>query len=149
MNIDIGGGVNVKPGYVNLDPVHGNGNFKRRIQDGIPVADSTVDAVRASHLVEHIHAGQERINMFNEVWRVLKSGGTFEVIVPFLVAGPNGIRWEAIADPTHVSYWLPESFHYFDGTKLPCATYNIRYWTTNLLQTRGGWEGHWIGTPKK
>jgi predicted SAM-dependent methyltransferase len=149
VQIDIGGGTNVKAGFTNLDPVHGHGDFKRRVQDGIPFPDSSVDAVHASHLVEHIHAGTERINLFNEVHRVLRPGGTFEVIVPFLTVSNGQVRWEAIADPTHVSYWLTESFHYFDGTKFPCATYNIRLWTTKLLETRGGWEGHWIGTPRK
>lgn len=143
--IDIGGGNAVAPGCINLDPITGHGEWKRRIQDGIPAADNSVHAVRASHVLEHIPAGQERIDVFNEVHRVLVPGGIFEVILPFFVAG----RWEAIADPTHVSFWIEESFHYFDGTKMPCATYGIKMWTSQLLETRGGWEGHWIGVPQK
>lgn len=34
MRLEIGGGINVS--FVNRDPVHGEGEFRRRIQDGIP-----------------------------------------------------------------------------------------------------------------
>jgi hypothetical protein len=142
--IEIGGGLACPEGAINLDSTHGQGDWKRRIQDGIPAADRTVQAVRASHVLEHIPAGQERIGVFNEVWRVLVDGGTFEVIVPLLVG-----TWHAVADPTHVSFWVVESFHYFDGSKAPQATYGIRPWRTLELTVADGWEGHWVGTPHR
>ena len=122
MKLDIGGGLCPRPGYVNLDPVHGSGEFRRRIQEGIPLADGAVEAAACSHLLEHIPAGAERISVFNEVWRVLQPGGLWEIAVPM----EGG--WGAIADPTHVSRWVEQSFWYFTGRVTPAADYGIRLW---------------------
>ena len=138
MKLEIGGGKYPLPGWVNLDPVHGSGEFKRKAQDGIPLPAGSEEAARCSHLMEHIPAGAERIFVFNEVWRVLRSRAQFEIIVPLLVAG----RWEAIADPTHVSFWVRESFHYFTGDIVPGADYGIKLWEPVSFETRNGWEGH-------
>lgn len=142
MNIDIGGGTDPAPLYINLDPIHGEGEWKRSILDGIPVPDGSVSAVRASHVLEHIPAGRDRIAVFNEVHRVLEPGGTFQVIVP-MVTG----TWHAFADPTHVSFWVPESFHYFDGRIAAHALYGILPWETLDECVSQGWEGHWFGRP--
>ena len=149
MKIEIGGGLIPLPkGTKNLDPAHGKGKFRRKAEDiPWPVEDSSVDEVRASHVMEHIAAGHDRIAVMNEVHRILKPTGTFEIYVPFL-ENPIGVMWPAIADPTHISYWCKESFDYFDGTALVNADYGIRLWTTLKLETTFvGWEGHWIGRP--
>ena len=86
-SIEIGGGMCPLQGWINLDPAHGEGTFRRRAQDGIPLPDASVRRARASHVMEHIPAGAERIFVMNEVWRVLAPGGTFEIIVPLLVPG--------------------------------------------------------------
>lgn len=141
--VDIGGGTIPAQGFTNLDPVHGTGEFKRRIQDGIPVPDNTLIAARASHVMEHIPAGSahgERIWVMNEVHRALRRGGTFEIIVP----GMYG-TWHPIADPTHVSFWVTESFHYFDGLFAANASYGIALWETVSLELKDGWELHWQG----
>lgn len=144
MNIDIGGGHILRPGWINLDPVHGEGPWKRLAQEiPWPVADSSVTSLRASHVMEHIPSGQTRIDVMNEAHRVLVPGGTFEIIVPFMVG-----TWHAIADPTHVSFWCTESFHYFDGLFAANADYGIKMWETLELTMEHGWEGHWKGTPR-
>lgn len=141
MKLELGGGLLLTRGYINVDPVHGTGNWKRYAQDiPWPVPDNSIDAIRASHVLEHIPAGADRINVMNEAWRVLKPGHTFEIIVPFMVG-----TWHAIADPTHVSFWCLESFHYFDGLFAANAHYGISLWETVSLETVNGWEGHWIG----
>lgn len=143
LHLELGGGL-LAEGRVNLDPVHGVGEWRRRAQDTPwPVADGSVASVRASHVMEHIPAGEQRIAVFNEAHRVLADGGTFEVIVPLLTGS-----WHAVADPTHISFWVPESFHYFDGRITPNAEYGIAPWETLLFETHGGWEGRWIGRPR-
>jgi SAM-dependent methyltransferase len=144
--IDIGGGTIPALGCVNLDPHHGVGEWRRRVQDGIPAADASVVAVRASHVMEHIPAGDERIFVMNEVHRVLVPGGTFEIIVPTVGAG--GVLhggWQAFADPTHVSFWYyPESWLYFcEGVFKPNADYGYRIWQAlrdEDMELRDGWE---------
>jgi SAM-dependent methyltransferase len=149
MKVEIGGGTIPQPGYVNLDPHHGEGQWRRLVQDGIPVADGALSHVRASHLMEHIPAGGEhgqRVWVMNEVWRALRPGGLFEIIVPCVPQGPGGIGWHAFADPTHVSFWVyPESFHYFDGVFAANADYGIKPWRTKHSELRDGWEAQWIG----
>lgn len=143
-SIEIGGGTLVQPGWINLDSRNGHGEWARMAQDTPwPTGDNTVDAIRASHVMEHIPAGQERIDVMNEAHRVLKPGGVFEIIVPLLVG-----TWHAIADPTHISFWCKESFHYFDGLFAANADYGIRLWETLELKVVDGWEGHWKGTPR-
>lgn len=144
MYLEVGGGNLVQPGWTNLDPVNGHGEWRRRAQDTPwPTADHSVDGARASHVMEHIPAGADRINVMNEMHRVLRPGAQFEIIVPFLVG-----TWHAIADPTHVSFWVLESFHYFDGHFAANADYGIRLWETRHLEVVDGWEGHWIGVPR-
>ena len=144
MRLEIGGGTLVQPGWVNLDSRNGVGEWRREAQDTLwPAADGSVDAIRASHVMEHIPAGQPRIDVMNEAHRVLRPGGVFEIIVPFMTG-----TWHAIADPTHLSLWCEESFHYFDGRKSADADYGIRPWQTLELDVVDGWEGHWKGTPR-
>lgn len=146
MKIEIGGGTIPREGFINLDPHHGEGDWRRIIQEGIPAADNSVEAVRASHVFEHIPAGQVRIDAFNEVHRVLQPGGTFEVVLPLLVG-----TWHAVADPTHVSYWVRESFLYFtdDPSWKANADYGMLLWKEVSWDCVDDWEGHWVGTPCK
>jgi SAM-dependent methyltransferase len=143
-SIEIGGGTLVQPGWINLDSRNGVGEWRRMAQDTPwPTGDNTVTAIRASHVMEHIPAGQDRIDVMNEAHRVLRPGGVFEIIVPLMVG-----TWHAIAEPTHVSFWCKESFHYFDGLFAANADYGIRLWQTLELDVVDGWEGHWKGTPR-
>lgn len=157
MKIEIGGGTIPAPDHVNLDPNHGEGEWRRIIQDGIPVGDGTVEAVRASHVFEHIPAGHERIDAFNEIHRVLQPGGTFEIILPLVGYTDEGgvghgvVGWMPYADPTHVSFWwFPESLLYFcDGPFKPNADYGVKLWNLLSWEPVDGWEGHAVLTPCK
>jgi predicted SAM-dependent methyltransferase len=140
MKIDVGGGRIPQAGYTNLDFAHGVNEWKRLAQDiPWPTGDNTVEAVRASHLMEHIPAGQPRIDVMNEAWRVLKPGHDFEIIVPLFPS------WQAMADPQHVSYWVEQSWAYFDGRLVAQADYGMKIWKTVSFEVKDGWEAHWIG----
>jgi len=54
---------------------------------GLPVADGTVDAIYASHILEHLALDDFHVALRN-TWRLLKAGGVFRLIVPDL-------RWRA------------------------------------------------------
>jgi hypothetical protein len=58
------------------------------------------------------------------------------------------LTWEPIADPTHVSDWCWESFHYFDGTFAANADYGMSMWTTVSQQWTGDAIVTWKGTPR-
>lgn len=144
-SIEIGGGHLVQAGWINLDSRNGQGEWRRLAQETPwPTADDSVDAIRAAHVMEHIPAGEPRIAVMNEAHRVLKAGGVFEIRVPNCLSG----TWHAFADPTHVSFWCLESFHYFDGLFAANADYGIRPWTTLELLIQGDNEILWRGTPR-
>lgn len=133
--LELGGGTKARPGWANLDPAHGTGEWRRPAQAlPWPAADGAVDAIFASHVMEHIPAGADRITVMNEAWRVLRPGGTFEIRVPLFGT------WEAVADPTHVSWWVPQSFAYFTGELAPDADYGIRRWEAASVEVVDGWE---------
>lgn len=156
VNIEIGGGTIVQPGWTNLDSRNGTGPWRREAQETPwPTADSSVDHILASHVLEHVPAGEPRIKIFNEAWRVLRPGGTFEVKLPLIIT-ENGLpSWHSIADPTHVSFWCRESFLYFDAIPgnphvaaySANADYGIKLWYETYWAINNGFEGHWRATP--
>jgi SAM-dependent methyltransferase len=70
--------------------------------------DNSVDEVRSSHFVEHL-TGAERVEFFNELWRVMKPNATALIITP------NWSHSCAYGDPTHqwppMSQWYPLYLH--------------------------------------
>lgn len=149
MKLDIGGGHSPQEGYTNLDPVHGFAEFRCRLQDGIPVMDNSIEAARASHVLEHIPT-EAIIPAMNEVFRALQPGGLFEVIVPLFPS------WQAMADPTHISFWVEQRFWYFVGSWVPQADYGMKIWQWAEMpgdeaawSVTEGWEGHaWLMKPR-
>ena len=133
LKIDIGGGTTPRPGFVNIDPIHGVTPFQFRIQDWLAdchydiVGLNSVDEAYSSHCFEHIPAGMERIRAFNNVWDMLKPWAAFTIIVPIVINRSGRVFPQAFADPTHVSYWCAESFDYF-CKPIAAADYGIRYW---------------------
>lgn len=119
------------------------GGWLRRAQDTPwPADDNTVEAIHSSHCLEHIPAGEPRLAVMNEAWRVLVPGGIFEIRVPRF---PHAA---AIADPTHVSYWVRESFGYFTGETAADADYGIKLWKLKRIE-QSDWEIHaWLMKPR-
>jgi SAM-dependent methyltransferase len=73
-----------------------------------PFKDESVDAIFSSHFVEHLD-GTERMQFFNECYRILKPGGKMRHLHPYY----KSVR--AVQDPTHK--WPPiseNSYFYWD-----------------------------------
>lgn len=78
MKLNLGGGLQKIPGFVNVDRVGG--------QEVFPLpdhADGSIDEVRASHILEHF-GHREALEVLKEWVRVLKPGGVLRVAVPDL-----------------------------------------------------------------
>lgn len=114
MRLDLGCGPSKKAGYVGIDnhdwsKIYPKGEF---IQGLVPdvfsaIKDGSVEEIRASHFIEHIPQPKV-IETFNEIYRILITGGIFEIFVP---PTPSNAAW---CDPGHVSFWNEDSFRYYD-----------------------------------
>jgi ubiquinone/menaquinone biosynthesis C-methylase UbiE len=78
----------------------------RDILRGLPFSDETVDEVYSENFLEHIPQ-TEVIWVMNEIWRVMKPGGTMHHLIP--EAGTTLF----FQDPTHTAHWCFETFTYF------------------------------------
>ena len=105
-------------------------NIKRAdlVIEPIPFEDDYFEYVTAHDFIEHIprliYAPERRypfIELMNEVYRVLKMGGTFMSFTP---AYPHA---EAFRDPTHVNIISEQTFQaYFDDTNRWAAMYGFK-----------------------
>lgn len=104
LKLDIGCGKTKTEGVIGIDSIDFGQDIVHDVRDGLPMyEDNSVDHIHTSHFVEHL-TGNERVAFYNEVYRVLKPGGTFYVITP------NWSHACAYGDPTH--QWPPMSSWY-------------------------------------
>ncbi len=138
IRIDIGCGKNPAEGFDGLDSLKFGQKYVHDVRKGLPFKDNSVDEVRSSHFVEHL-TGAERINFFNELYRVMKPGATATIITP---------HWAhecAYGDPTH--QWPPMSpwfrLYLCKGWReqnAPHAPYNCDF-SLNNQTLAGSWDG--------
>jgi len=102
LKVDMGGGINRRPGYLVIDQEGGDINCD--LNEGIPLEDSSVGVLNASHVIEHL---KDPLKTMSEIHRVLAHGGWAFIEVP----STDGRG--AFQDPTHVSYWNENSFLYY------------------------------------
>jgi len=93
------------PGFLNVDVIPAPGVEVADLRQPWPWENDSVDHVRALDIIEHL---PDKVFTMNELWRVLKPGGTAEIVVP-TTDGPGA--WQ---DPTHVSFWNRRSFLYYE-----------------------------------
>lgn len=72
-----------------------------------PLPDACCLTVISSHVLEHIKPWLT-IDLFNEVWRIMRPGGQWAISLPY--AGSFGF-WQ---DPTHCNGFNEATFQYFD-----------------------------------
>jgi hypothetical protein len=94
------------PDFINVDLIPGPGIEVVDLRQPWPWADNAIEHIRAWDIIEHL---PDKIFTMNELWRVLKPGGTAEIAVP-TTEGTG-----AFQDPTHVSFWNRRSFLYYEA----------------------------------
>ncbi len=151
MLVEIGGGTKPIGADIVIDPAHPHpdNTYKFMAESKAwPIESESVDSVYASHVLEHIAAGKDRIHVFNEAHRILKVGGNFDVIIPLVGYGEGEEQtlvqgWWPYADPTHISFWwFPQSLLYFcKGDFKPHADYGILDWRLEEWHVNHGFEG--------
>lgn len=101
LKLDIGCGKNPKEGFTGVDAIDFGQKHVLDVRKGLPFKQASVDEIHSSHFVEHL-TWPERINFFNEIYRVMKSGATATIITP------NWSHECHYGDPTHqapLSQW--------------------------------------------
>ena len=107
LKVDIGGGINGRPGYLTIDQEGAHMNYD--LNKGIPLPDNSVSVINASHVLEHL---KDPVKSMSEIHRVLVHGGWAFIEVP----STDGRG--AFQDPTHISFWNENSFLYYTDAYL-------------------------------
>jgi SAM-dependent methyltransferase len=137
--LDLGGAHNSAAGYLSVDLR--NADVVCDVRRGLPYADATVGCIRAQDFLEHIphcasdcthgEDGSARcvVGVMNELYRVLVPGGWL------LARTPSTDGRGAFQDPTHVSFWNPNSFWYYTRREqaryvegIRCRFQPVRLW---------------------
>ncbi len=92
-------------GFVNVDIVP-PADVIADLSRAWPWRDSSVEAIRAHDVIEHL---ADKVHTMNEAHRVLKPGGRLEIVVPTT----DGRA--AFQDPQHCSFWNRNSFWYYEA----------------------------------
>lgn len=107
IRLNLGASDTMHPGSINVDIFRPHNADESFVQADLtqrwPWEDSSVDHIRAHDIIEHL---PHKIHTMNEAHRVLKPGGTLEIVVPTTKG------YGADQDPEHCSYWNPNSFFY-------------------------------------
>lgn len=83
LKLNLGSGTTKLDGFVNIDtePSVNPDKVCNFIKDALPYKDNTVNEVALFHTIEHI-SKMYHSKILNEIWRVLKPGGTFILSYP-------------------------------------------------------------------
>lgn len=103
----------------------------------LPFKNSSFDIVRANHILEHV---DDIVRVLNEVARVIKPSGRFHVTVPRF---PN---LASVVDPTHVRFFVDETFCYFENkARLPGLEHSFRRFAMQVVNDGPYQYVNWIG----
>jgi len=108
MKLHLGCGNDYKRGYINVDA---SGEVKPdKIWDlektPLPFKKDSADEVLANHVFEHIN---NFISLMHDLHRICRKNAIIKIRTPFYSA------WGQYNDPTHVRFFTPFTFNYFEG----------------------------------
>jgi len=108
----LGCGARVWPGWLNIDrvfPADLGADFMRwdLTAGPLPVENASIDYVFSEDFLEHLPP-DARVDVMNEIHRVLVPGGVMEHYVP------NAGSRNDYGSPSHLSHWNLQTFEHFD-----------------------------------
>jgi hypothetical protein len=105
MKLHLGCGNDYKEGYVNCDISREVLTDKIvNLEKKLPFKDNSINEVIANHVFEHV---QNFIPLMHELHRICKNKAKIKIKTPFFSA------WGQYNDPTHVRFFTPFTFNYF------------------------------------
>lgn len=113
MKLNLGCGVNKIEGCLNCDIAPEVKPDKiLNLEEELPFGTNSVDEIHIYHVLEHIN---NFIPLMHELHRICKKGAIINVWTPFYAG------WGQFNDPTHVRFFTPFTFSYFDGSVVDCG----------------------------
>ncbi len=108
MKINFGCGNDKRKGYINVDSSKDVRPDKiwNLEKTPLPFKDDSIDEILVYHVLEHI---QEFIPLMHDFWRICKDKTIIKIKTPFYSS------WGQFNDPTHVRFFTPFTFTYFEG----------------------------------
>lgn len=104
--LDLGCGTRKRPGTIGVDRTATPGvDVVCDLGVGLPFADSSVQEIIASHVVEHL---EDLSKTMEEIWRVCQPGARVRIWTPHFSSGLAS--W---SDPTHRRAFTSRTFEYF------------------------------------
>jgi predicted SAM-dependent methyltransferase len=103
--LNLGCGVDIRSGYINMDCVGlvGVDVIHDIMNIPLPFEDNFFDEVLCKDILEHV----EYIPVLKDIYRILKPGGNLIIRVPHFTSK------DAYADPTHKKLFSIDTFRYF------------------------------------
>ena len=113
IKLDLGCGPNPKEGFIGVDSIAFNDKVKQFDLGSSewPWADNSVEESYCSHFLEHLtnlDDKWERVNFFNELYRVTIAGGKCHLVIPHWCSN------RYYGDPTHKEPFSEMGFYYLD-----------------------------------
>lgn len=107
MKLNLGCGLDIKSGYINLDikkllgvdVTHDLTSFP------YPFGDNTFEVVEMHHVLEHL---ENPLKIIEELWRISKPGGKI------IISVPHWSHFTAYGDFTHRNYFSSALFIYYE-----------------------------------
>jgi hypothetical protein len=118
---DLGCGKTPRRGFVGIDKAGGEGVVEWDLEHGLSLGGRYPFVVIADNIFEHIN---NLIPLLNDCHKVLSlAAGRLHVTVPNAIVSPEA----AFSDPTHVRYFTPQTFDYFNGAHPRWQEYGQQY----------------------
>ena len=142
--LDLGCGTRKTPGAIGVDRIAAPGvDVVCDLNVGLPFADSTVQEIIASHVVEHV---EDLSKTMEEIWRVCRPDAKVRIWTPHFSSGLAS--W---SDPTHrrtltsrtFEYFLPESNSHYLRARFRIEVLNLHYHLGGA-QRRSPRIRHWL-----
>ena len=102
--LNLGAGYDPTDAYVRVDWA-GNPDIFCDVR-WLPFQNQSFSEIRAYHILEHLPR-EDFIRLMNSCWVVLEDGGILDIEVPIFPSD------DAMADPTHISFFVASTFDYF------------------------------------
>ena len=120
--LNLGAGFDPTDGYVRVDRA-GTPDVRCDVRH-LPFQPGAFEEIKAHHILEHLPR-EALIPLVNSCWGLLGEAGRMEIEVPIFPSDA------AMADPTHVSFFVSRTFDYFlkDGSQeVHRRLYGIKPW---------------------